>query len=327
MSRWLVGLLLWSTVVGEVGAQVPQVVVSIKPVHSLVSGVMEGVGQPTLLVSGSASPHQYALKPSEVTALQEADLVFWLGPETEPFLPRFLQGLPDAVRVVPLAEAEGLTLLAPRETPGEPLDAHAEHDHTAAGPHDPHLWLSPHNAQGMVSAIAQRLVEADPEHSAQYLSNLQEVQRRLANLDLSLRQQLQPLQGAPYIVFHDAYQYFEKRYGLEPVDWIAVNPDRPPGAGHLRVIRERLQRAEVRCIFTEPQFPPKLVTALTEGMPVQQGVLDPLGADLPEGTDLYVQLLQNLGSSFVQCLQAPLAEPEAPPASFWDTMKRLLTGS
>lgn len=320
MKRWWLGLTLWSAVVGEVGATVPQVVVSIKPVHSLVAGVMAGVGEPELLVSGGASPHSYALKPSEVASLQRADLVFWLGPETEPFLPKFLQSLPPSVRVTALAEARGVELLAPRT--GD--DAHSE---SGGEHHDPHLWLSPHNAQGMVSTIVQQLVAVDPDHSAQYLSNLQALQGRLASLDLELRQQLQPLQTVPYIVFHDAYQYFEKRYGLQPVDWIAVNPERPPGAGHLRLIRERLQRAEARCIFTEPQFPPKLVTALTDGLTVQQGVLDPLGADLQDGPDLYFVLLQNLGQSFVQCLQESGPRPEAPPASWWDRMKALLTGS
>lgn len=306
MRRWWMSMVcVMSLVWGAIAEETPRVVVSIKPLHSLVSGVMQGVGKPHLLMSGQASPHTYAFRPSDVRALQQATLVFWTGEAAEPTLPRFLQSLPDSVRVVEGMQVPGLLLRPTRhqiDAPGaSPPTAHAHEDELFL---DPHLWLDPHNARLLVQEITEQLSRLDPERATRYANNRIALDQRLTILDEQLREQLLSVKEKPYLVFHDAYQYFEQRYGLSPVGWITAGPDRPPGAGHLRMIRETLRRSGARCVFSEPQFPPRILSVVTEDLPVRVGTLDPVGAELEEGPDLYFELLQGLGGALHACLSA-----------------------
>lgn len=298
-------------------AKAPEVVASIKPVHSLVAAVMAGVGEPVLLVKGAASPHDYALKPSDAAVLEDADLVFWIGEGFELFLAKPLLSLTDEDRVVELAETEGLVLLPPREGGvWEPhVDEHAEEEHDeseehAEGEHhehgafDGHLWLDSRNAKLMTARIARVLADRDPEHAAIYNANSAAVQAKLDALDAELAARLAPVRSVPFIVFHDAYQYFEKRYGLAGVGSITVSPEQPPGARRLQDIQDRIAVHGARCVFREPNFEPALVDTVIAGTAARSGVLDPEGAALDAGTDLYFELLRGLADSLKSCLSA-----------------------
>lgn len=303
-------LLALSTQISPAAAEPPRVVATIKPVHSLIAGVMLGVGTPYLLLKGAASPHAYAMTPSDAAALQSAGLVVWVGEGLETFFLKPLSTLPDRTRVLALDEAPGVTLLDIRE--GDDWDEHDhdhghgdKHDHAGHDEHeqkDMHLWLDPLNAQRIVETAAHTLSEMDPTNAARYAANAEAMLSRLDGLDGELRGSLMPLRDRPYIVFHDAYHYFEQSYGLKAVGSIAVNPEVSPGAKRLRAIRKKLVDSKARCVFREPQFAPKLVATVTEGTTVRTGVLDPLGADLPEGPDAYFTMMRNLADGLRACL-------------------------
>jgi zinc transport system substrate-binding protein len=280
----------------------PRVVASIKPVHSLVAAVMDGIGVPTLLVRGGGSPHSYALRPSEARALIEAQVVFWVGPGLEQFLRKPLAALGSGARIVRLDGARGLTLLEQRAgglwEEGEEEHGH-DHQH---GVYNPHVWLDPRNAQVLAEAIAEVLARTDPAHAAAYRANGERLSGRLAELDAELARRLAPLRGRPFLVFHDAYPYLEARYGLPAIGAISVSPERPPGARRVAALRERIRETGASCVFAEPQFQPRLVQTLLEGTGARGGTLDPLGADLPDGPELYFTLMLNLARGLTDCL-------------------------
>ena len=297
----------------------PQIVTSIKPVHSLVAGVMQGVGEPLLLVSGGASPHDYSLKPSEARAIDQAQVVFWIGPDLESFLIRPLDNVKNKVRVVALLDAPGMTVLPLREggawephghehghdehsheTP-EDGDDH-EHEHVHQADHDPHVWLDPVNAIAMVRRIMTVLGEVDIAHHADYQRNGAALIERLDHLNQRLATELAPVRQQPYLVFHDAYQYFERRYDLDAIGSVTMSAERRPGAKRVADIQARIRDLQVRCVFSEPQFQPALVETIIAGSAARRGVLDPLGAELPPGPDAYFQLLQGLATSLRACL-------------------------
>lgn len=293
----------------------PSVVASIKPVHSLVSAVMAGVGEPTLIVKGSASPHTYALRPSDAGALEAAEIVFWTGHGMELFLGDALETLATGATVVELADAPGITLLPVRE--GGAFEAHAhdeagheeehahdadEHDHDEHGEGDMHFWLDPQNAKLMVTQIATTLAEADPENATAYQANAEAELVRLDVLEAELAAMLAPVADKPFIVFHDAYQYFEARFGLNLAGSVTVTPDTMPGAARIDELKAKLAELGVTCVFAEPNFEPTIISAITEGTPAKAGVLDPEGGALAEGVDLYPDLLRGLATSLVDCL-------------------------
>jgi zinc transport system substrate-binding protein len=317
-------------------AEVPPVVASFKPVHSLVAALMEGVGEPALLVSGAASPHSYALTPSDARTLENARLVLWIGEDFEAFLAKAIKTLPRQAQSVALGEIDGLTRLPVREggvweaheREEEPSHDHdaaeaAEHDHehehetaeTADGGHgdahdrdhdgiDGHLWLDPANAKLMAEAVVAALAAADPANAAAYEANGQRLRGRLDELDAEIAASLAPVRSTPFIVFHDAYQYFEQRYGLAGVGSITVNPDQPPGAKRLSEIREKIVAQQARCVFREPNFEPALVETVIADTDVRTGMLDPEGAALSEGPELYFRLMRGLADSLKTCLGA-----------------------
>jgi len=295
-------------------AQQPRVVATIKPIGSLVAMVMQGAGEPHLLIAAGASPHTYSLKPSDAQALQQADVLFWVGEGLETFLEKPLRALPEKAKVVELAHAPGVTLLPYRaEGPGH-ADADAgahgdhhdadDHGHThAAGSADMHIWLDPVNAQAIVRAVAAALSEADAGRADLYRANAEQAVGRLQQLDATLRQQLAPVAGRAYVVFHDAYQYLEHRYDLQPIGAIAVSPERQPSARRIATIRAGIVASGAVCVFSEPQFPPKLVQTLTEGTPARTGVLDAEGgAAIPAGPGAYPAIMLGLADALRGCL-------------------------
>lgn len=294
-------------------ADPPNVVVSIKPIHSLVAAIMEGVGTPDLIVDGAASPHTYALKPSNARALQGAKVVFWVGPGMEAFLEKPLSALGANALVVELDKAPGIAKLKFRE--GGPFEAHDDGDeHAESDGHDhddhdhgheefdTHLWLDPHNAKAMAAEITTTLVAADPANALTYEANQKALDDRLDALDAEIVATVAPVKDKPFIVFHDAYQYFERRYGVRVAGSITVSPETIPGAERVSEIHGKLADLGATCVFAEPQFEPKLVNVVIEGTSAKSGVLDPEAATLPQGPDLYFDLMRGIASSLKTCL-------------------------
>ena len=315
-----------------------KVVVSIKPVHSLVSYVMDGVGKPSLLVDGSASPHTFQLKPSHATMLQEADVVFWIGEDLESFLEDPLDSIANDARKVTLMESDQIDLLKFREKNvfedhhddhdehedhadghdehdehdvhddhEEHADGHDDHDEHEGhddhghhhGEHDIHFWLDPEIAKTIVSIASEELSEIDPANKSIYSSNAANAINDLDQLIDNTRSKINS--DATYIVFHDAYQYFEQRFGIEVIGALTVNPEVLPGAKQLAEIREVIEHESVNCLFSEPQFNPSIAETIASDTGIKSAVLDPLGAELEPGKDLYFDLIGDMASSFENC--------------------------
>jgi len=294
-------LALWSATAGAE----PKVVATIPPIHGLAAAVMDGVGRPVLLIPGGRSPHDFALRPSDARLLQTAEIILWSGPAAEPVMGRPLRALAGAATTLTLAEAPGVRRLRPREGGVWKTDHdHGAEPHADATAYDGHIWLSPVNAKAMVAAIAAALVVRDAANAPRYRANADAAARRIDALDRTLRDRLAPVRRRPYVVFHDAYQYFERHYGLAPAGAITVGPDRLPGARRLKAIRRVLASRDVRCVFREPQFDPALVSTITSGTQAHAGTLDPLGAGLAPGPDQWFALMRSLADSLRACLLA-----------------------
>lgn len=294
----------------------PRVAADIPPVHSLVAQVMEGVGEPELVIQRGASPHDYALRPSEAAALEQAEIVFWTSAELTPWLDRSLQTLAADATQIQLIESRGTTRYAFREAfldtqasghdhgHEQELDTHkstGDHDH-AHDSIDPHAWLDPVNAQNWLGVIAETLAKADPENAATYRGNAQAGDEALNTLMDDIRGDLQPVSDEAFIVFHDAYQYFERRFEVTALGSIALSDASDPSAARIAEIREVVRANDVRCVFAEPQFNPDLVETVLDGTQAETGVLDPLGSDIPSGLDFYPALIEKLSSNLVECL-------------------------
>lgn len=288
----------------------PKVTASVLPVHSLVAGVMEGVGTPTLIVRSTGSEHSYALKPSEARALKEADVVFWVGEDLESFLVKPLAALPKSVRVVTLSALGGVTLYPNRV--GGPWDvdkddrgkSNSRTGHAHGHESDMHIWFDADNARRIVESAVEALSAIDSANAARYRDNGAKLHVRIAALDRDLTVRLKPVSGIPYVVFHDAYQYYERRYGLAAVGSITVSPEMKPSAKRLSAIRAKIAQSGARCVFREPQFASASVDTIVQDTTARTGQLDPLGAAITPGPEAYFQLMNALGDSFLACLAA-----------------------
>ena len=296
-----------------------KVVASIKPIHSLASYLMDGVGKPDLIVDGYASPHGFAMKPSHAKMLQNADLIFWVGEDLENFLEKPLKSIAKKAEKIELMEINGLKKLKFRERNifeghddhghkekkhddhGHKEKKHDDHGHEkhAHGEHDPHIWLDPLNAKVILSEMAEHLVEKDPSNASTYKSNLKKAHKALDNLTKKIKSDLKG--DFKSIVFHDAYQYFEKRFDVNVLGAFTVNTDVLPGAEQLAEIREIIEHDKITCVFSEPQFNPDIIKAVAKDMKISTGVIDPLGATLDPGKDLYFDLIRNMYASFKSC--------------------------
>lgn len=307
MRRILSLLLLCAT---PAAAEPPRIVADIAPVHALVATVMEGAGAPELLIPASMSPHDLALKPSQARALGRADLVVWMGPEMSPWLDRVMQA--NGANQMALMRVPGTELLAFREDTlfGDDHDGHVEdgHDHGHSGI-DPHAWLDPMNAAVWMQALAERLAVMDPDNADLYRSNAEAGVADLQTLIDTMSEQLAPARTVGLIAFHDAFQYLEARFGLHMVGSVTPGDDSDPGPARISALRQAAQTGEVVCAFAEPQFNPGLLDAVTEeaGLPV--AVLDPLGATLEPGPDLYLQMMSGMAEAIADCVaQAGIGE-------------------
>ena len=292
-----------------------KVVTSIKPIHSLASYLMDGVGKPDLIVDGYNYPHAFAMKPSHAKMLQNADLIFWVGEDMESFLEKPLNSIAKKAEKIELMEIKGLNKLEFRERNifeehedhghdehkehGHKEDKHDDHQGHAHGEHDPHIWLDPMNAKVILSEMAEHLIENDQKNEAKYKENLKKAHKDLDKLIKKVKSELN--KNFKSIVFHDAYQYFEKRFDINILGAFTVNPDVMPGAEQLAEIREVIEHDKVSCIFSEPQFNPDIIKAVAKDTNVATGVIDPLGATLDPGKDLYFDLIGNMSKSFKGC--------------------------
>ncbi|MGG7578495.1 zinc ABC transporter substrate-binding protein [Rhizobium sp. Nf11,1] len=315
-------------------ADAPVVVTSIKPIHSLVAAIMEGVGEPALIVDGASSPHTYSMKPSNARSLQETKVIFWVGPNLEAFLEKPLEALGSNASVVELDNAPGLTKLPFREggafephddgdhenasgddhghdhaaEPGRDdghahHDDHEEHEH-GHGAFDTHLWLDPMNAKAMATVITTTLVAADPANALTYQANAKALDDKLTALDKEIAATVAPVKDKPFVVFHDAYQYFEHRYGIRVAGSITVSPETIPGAERVSEIHRKVGELGATCVFAEPQFEPRLVKVVIEGTSAKSGILDPEAATLKAGPDLYFTLMRGIADSMKACLSS-----------------------
>ncbi len=350
-------------------ADVPNVAVDIAPVHSLVARVMDGVGTPDLIVQPGASPHEYNLRPSEAAALQEADLVFWLGEDLTPWMGGAVETLADGATVTTLLESDGTVLLDFREgalfeahdhdhgddehghddhddhdahaedegheghdheehaedhghedhghedhaedrdhdhgdehAEGEDHAGHDDHDDHAHGDHDPHAWLSPENANTWLNLIAAQLSTADPDNAGAYFANAAAARAEMDALSAEVAATLEPVRGGSFIVFHDAYQYFENAFDFPASGAISIADATDPSPARIAEIQARIKDEGVDCVLAEPQFNPGIVDTVLDGTDAKTGVIDPLGSDLNPGAGLYPQVIRNLATTLAECL-------------------------
>lgn len=295
------------------------IVASIKPIHSLVSAVMEGVASPEIIIDGANSPHDFSLKPSQARILQNADIVFWIGHEFETSLDKSIKEVAKDARSVELMDVDGLTLLEYRDFDVEEEGHGKEHEHEgehkaehkgehedehehAHGEFDPHIWLDPKNASILVDHIASTLAEFDTANADKYNKNALVIKTKLNVLLEQISSDLAGLNKREFFVFHDGYHYFENRFGFDAKDSISITPENKPGAEHISDIRGKITAFGDVCVFSEPQFESKILSALTDGTSAKVNELDPIGAKLENGSELYFQLLANMAEAFRNCL-------------------------
>lgn len=353
MSRNLVPLTVSASLLASAAwADVPRVAADIAPVHSLVSRVMQGMGEPDLIIPPGATPHEYSLRPSEAAALQHSELVFWIGPDLTPWMEGAIETLASGAKITPLMEVDGAVTLRFRESALFEAHSHADEDHDhnhdedhdhedehskhddhnhedaskaddhghaedhadhddhghgdrddhAHGQHDPHSWLSLRNGSVWLNAIAAKLSEADPENAGTYYSNAAAAREELDTLRIEIDEILDPVRGRNFIVFHDAYQYFETSFDLPASGAISLSDATDPSPARIAEIQERIKEQGISCVLSEPQFDPKIVAAVMDGAEAKTGVLDPVGSDLEPGPDLYSSVLRNLARALADCL-------------------------
>jgi len=331
---FILSLLSFLTIFSSANADL-KVVASIKPIHSLASYLMDGIGKPDLIVDGYSSPHGFALKPSHAKMLQDADIIFYVGEGLENFLEKPLKSIAKKAEKIELMEIKGLNKLKFRERNifdghddhGHDEDGHKEDDHDddhkheedghkeddhddhghdehgheghAHGEYDPHIWLDPENAKVILNEMVEHLIENDAKNASAYKSNLNKALKDIDGLLKSVKSELN--KDFKSIVFHDAYQYFEERFNVTVLGTFTVNTDVMPGAEQLSEIREIIEHDKVSCIFSEPQFNPDIIEAVAKDMNIKTGILDPLGATLDPGKDLYFDLIKNMSKSFKGC--------------------------
>ncbi|NOD69758.1 zinc ABC transporter substrate-binding protein [Ruegeria sp. HKCCD7303] len=386
MSRKLLPLSITAALMGGTAlADAPNVAVDIAPIHSLVARVMDGVGTPDLIVAPGASPHEYNLRPSEAAALQEADLVFWMGEDLTPWMENAIDTLAEGATVASMLEADGTVLLEFRENAlfeahdhgdeddhddhaedkdhddhdhddhakedrhdhedHDGHDGHDEHDHDdhakdddhdheehadhdghddhdhedhakddhddhddhgheghAHGDHDPHAWLSPANAETWLNVIAAQLSAADPENAGTYFANAAAAREEMAALSAEVAETLDPVRGGSFIVFHDAYQYFEDAFDFPASGAISLSDASDPSPARIAEVQGRIRDESIDCVLAEPQFDPGIVESVMGGVEAKTSVMDPLGSDLQPGADLYPNVIRNLAKSLAECL-------------------------
>ena len=292
-----------------------KVVTTIKPLHSLISSVMEGVGEPSLIIEGTSNPHTFVFKPSHAQMLEEADIVFWIGEDLEAFMEKPLDSLAGNATKISFMELSSIEKLKFREENifddhddhghddhdghEDEHEGHDDHDGHNHGEFDAHIWLDPSNAIKMVLEISHELSELDPDNAAKYEQNENKTIASLNNLINEINSSIP--KDASYVVFHDAYQYFENRFGVSSAGALTLNPDVLPGAKQIDAIQDLIKDKNIKCIFSEPQYNPKIIETLAADMKISTGIMDPLGAFIDQGPEMYNQLILNIANPLKDC--------------------------
>ncbi|WNJ98894.1 zinc ABC transporter substrate-binding protein [Thalassospiraceae bacterium LMO-JJ14] len=276
-------------------AEPVRVVTTIKPVHSLVSMVLAGVAEPYLIVRGASSPHGFAMRPSDARALAHADVIFWVGPELETFMIKPLETLPASARVVAFVDDD--------DAHGKENGAHEHQGHLHSDGEDLHIWLDPAQAVEMIEQIAATMSAALPAQAPRIKKNTADAIEQLISVDAEVRRLVAPLQDDYLVVLHDAYDHFTHHFGLLEFIALSVTPEHEPGPGKISEIRRKISDYNVRCVFAEPQFSDTFVRLLIEGTGAKAAEIDPLGAQLMPGPELYLQLLRHMGFALRGCFE------------------------
>ena len=302
-----------------------KVVTTIKPLHSLISNVMDGVGEPSLIIEGSTSPHSFVLKPSHAKMIEQADIIFWIGENIETFMEKPLESIAKNAKKISFMELTSIEKLNFREENifdhddhddhghgekkdhddhghGEKKD-HDDHGHGHEGHHhgefDAHIWLDPANAKEMLHEIAHELADLDPDNASKYESNadqaIKSIDQMIKDIDTNINK------DAKFIVFHDAYQYFETRFGVMTAGALTLNTDVLPGAKQISEIQEVIEERDIKCIFSEPQFNPKIIETIAQDTGIKTGILDPLGSIFDANKMQYFKLINDLGNKLKDC--------------------------
>ena len=309
MSKIIISLAAGMAMIGGVAmSDTPKVAADISPVHSLVSRVMLGVGTPDLIVQAGASPHSYTLRPSEAKALQDAQVVFWMGESLSPWMEGALDTLSSDAIIITLLERDETILMEFRE--GALFEEHDDDDHgdekhddDGHGSYDPHAWLSPDNARIWLNLIASQLSIVDPENAGTYFANAAAARLEIEALTTEVNSLLEPIRGKKFIVFHDAYQYFEKAFDLSASGAISLGDASKPSPARIAEIQGRIQEESIDCVLSEPQFNKGLVATVVTGSNAKTSVIDPLGVELTPGLDLYSELIRNMTKTLVNCFE------------------------
>lgn len=321
MSRILISvLLIWFSTANRALTEAPKVVVDIAPVHSLVSMVMKGVGEPTLIIPANASPHDYTLRPSAAKALQNADIIFWMGSSLTPWLDRATTTLMKDAQMIALLETEDTIVLEVRDEltfdadheEHEDHDGHEDHDehkdhvseHKDGHDHhgiDPHAWLSAKNASVWLSVIAAHLSEIDPKNKETYKTNAAVGQKNITDLATDISKTLSGVQGRSFIVYHDAFQYFENDFNFTAAGAISPSDAAPVSPARIAAIRSMIEKEGIDCILSEPQYSQGLIQSVSSGTEVNLGIIDAIGAGITIGPDLYNTLMRNMAKTFADC--------------------------
>ena len=290
-----------------------KVVTTIKPLHSLVSSVMDGVSEPSLIIEGTNNPHTFVFKPSHAKLLEEADMVFWIGEDLEAFMEKPLKSLASNAKKIAFMDLASIEKLKFREEnifddhddhdghddEHEGHDDHAGHEGHNHGEVDAHIWLDPMNAKEMVQEIVHELSELDPSNNEIYDANanktLKSLDKLIEDVDKAVPKDIS------YIVFHVAYQYFEKRFGVSSVGALTLNPDVLPGAKQIADVQDLISDKGIKCIFSEPQYNPKIIETLASDMNISTGIMEPLVAYLEKGNTMYFDLIKQMSSSIDKC--------------------------
>ena len=291
-----------------------KVVTTIKPLHSLISNVMDGIGEPSLIIEGSTSPHSFVLKPSHARLIEQADIIFWIGEDIETFMEKPLESIAKNAKKVSFMELSSIEKLKFREENIFEHEDHDDHGHGEKKDHDDHgdgheghhhgefdahIWLDPANAKEMLHEIAHELADLDPANADKYESNadntIKSIDDMISNVNSSINK------DAKFIVFHDAYQYFEKRFGVATAGALTLNTDVLPGAKQISEIQEVIAERDIKCIFSEPQFNPKIIETIAQDTGIKTGVLDPLGSIFDAGKSQYFTLINDLGDKLKNC--------------------------
>ncbi|MFJ5363803.1 zinc ABC transporter substrate-binding protein ZnuA [Pectobacterium punjabense] len=323
-KKWLKSVFVASALLASgmsINAASAAVITSIRPLGFIASAIADGVTPTEVLLPDGASPHDYALRPSDVQRLQSADLVIWVGPEMEAFLGKPLAKILPAKQIA-LSTLPGIKSALEKEAGHDHEDSHEqahdehekghEHSHDDGdddhhhGEYNMHIWLSPEMTKQAAIAIHAKLLELMPQNKDKLDANLLYFTDKIAQADEKIVKMLAPVQGRGYFVFHDAYGYFEKHYGLSPLGYFTVNPEIQPGAQRLHQIRTQLVEHKAVCVFAEPQFRPAVINAVAKGTDVRSGVLDPLGSNIALGRDSYADFLLQLSNQYVSCLEEKL---------------------